>query len=82
MTKTYYKVDRLWEDTSNPGNWHYYRSHTFDTYEEVTKYIQTHNRLYRLVITRIEETAVETIEPTYEHTSSENYEKFLGGFEE
>lgn len=79
MKKTYFKIKRFWQDSSNPDVWHYYKSHTFDTYEEVQKYIETHKRTYRLEVTKIEETEVETIEPIYDSSSEIDEEsiKFL-----
>jgi hypothetical protein len=84
VKKIYYKVKRFWQDSSESGNWHYYKSHTFDTYEEVEKYIETHIHTYRLEITKIEETDVKILDPIYDSSREIDEEsvKFLEGLVE
>jgi len=66
--ESFYRVERWrgWTDDSGVDNWEFYRSHSFNTMEEVEKYIKQHNSLYRLVVYKVEEEFVKQLEPIYE----------------
>lgn len=77
-----YRVERWWNpgkaDPTNEENWSFYRSHNLKTLEEVEAYIKKHNILYRLVVYKVDEELVRTLEPTYEGCmTEEEYQKFL-----
>ena len=74
MKNSFYRVERWWNaaigeapgNIDNEENWFLYRSHNFQTMEEVESYIKKHNSTYRLVVFKVEEEFIQKIEPTYE----------------